>query len=65
MLYLTKTPDLAVEVNIREGMEVEKLVEETAIDVKKCTKLNQRKNHNMRFRLYPVIIVKIERDWHN
>ena len=33
MLHLTKTPDLVVEVNNREGMEVEKLVEETAINV--------------------------------
>ena len=33
MLYLTKTPDLVVEVNNREGMEVEKLVEETAINL--------------------------------
>ena len=33
MLYLTRTPDLVVEVNNREAMEVEKLVEETAINV--------------------------------
>ena len=33
MLHLTKTPDLVVKVNNREGMEVEKLVEETAINV--------------------------------
>ena len=33
MLYLTKTPDLAVKVNNREGMEVEKLVKETAVNV--------------------------------
>ena len=33
MLYLTRTPDLVVEVNSMEGMEEEKLVEETAINV--------------------------------
>ena len=33
MLYLTRTLDLEVKVNSREGMEVEKLVEETAIKV--------------------------------
>ena len=33
MLYLTKTPDLVVEVNNREGMEAEKLINETAINV--------------------------------
>ena len=33
MLYLTRTPDLVVEVNNREAMEVEKLVKETAINV--------------------------------
>ena len=33
MLHLTKTPDLVVEVNNREAMEVEKLVKETAIKV--------------------------------
>ena len=33
MLYLTKTPDSVVEVNNREGMEEEKLVNETAINV--------------------------------
>ena len=33
MLHLTKTPDLVVEVNNREGMEVEKLVKETAVNV--------------------------------
>ena len=33
MLHLTKTPDLVVKVNNREGMEVEKLVKETAINV--------------------------------
>ena len=33
MLYLTRTLDLVVEVNNREGMEVEKLVKETAINV--------------------------------
>ena len=33
MLYLTKTPDLVVKVNNREGMEVEKLINETAINV--------------------------------
>ena len=66
MLYLTKTPDLVVKVNNREGMEVEKLVKETAVNViQKVNVFNQRKNHSMRFRLHPVIIVKIERDWHN
>ena len=33
MLHLTKAPDLVVKVNNREGMEVEKLVEETAVNV--------------------------------
>ena len=33
MLYLTRTPDLVVKVNSREGMEVEKLVKETAVNV--------------------------------
>ena len=33
MLYLTRTPDLEVEVKNREGMKVEKLVKETAISV--------------------------------
>ena len=33
MLYLTRIPDLEVKVNSREGMEVEKLVKETAINV--------------------------------
>ena len=33
MLYLTRTPDLVVKVNNREGMEVEKLVNQTAINV--------------------------------
>ena len=33
MLHLTKTPDLVVEVNNREGIKVEKLVKETAINV--------------------------------
>ena len=33
ILYLTKTPDLVVKVNNREGMEVEKLINETAINV--------------------------------
>ena len=33
MLYLTRTLDLEVKVNSREGMEVEKLEEETAIKV--------------------------------
>ena len=33
MLHLTKTPDLVVKVNNREGMKVEKLVEESAINV--------------------------------
>ena len=30
---MTRTPDLGVEVNNREGMEAEKLVEKTAINV--------------------------------
>ena len=33
MLYLARIPDLEVKVNSRERMEVEKLVEETAINV--------------------------------
>ena len=33
MLYLTRTLDLVVEVNNMEGIEVEKLVEENAINV--------------------------------
>ena len=33
MLYLTRTPDLVVGVNDRDGMEVEKLVKETATNV--------------------------------
>ena len=33
MLYLTKTPDLVVKVNNREGMEVVKLVQETAVNI--------------------------------
>ena len=33
MLYLTRTLDLVVEVNNMEGMEVGKLVKETAINV--------------------------------
>ena len=33
MLYLTRTPDLVVKVNNREGMEVEKFVKETVINV--------------------------------
>ena len=33
MLHLTRTPDLGLEVNNREGMEAEKLVKETAINV--------------------------------
>ena len=33
MLYLTRTPDLVVEVNNREGIEVEKLVKKTAVNV--------------------------------
>ena len=33
MLYLTTTPDLVVKVNNREGMEVEKLVKEAAVNV--------------------------------
>ena len=33
MLLLTKTPDLVVKVSNREGMEVEKLINETAINV--------------------------------
>ena len=33
MLYLTRTLDLVVEINNREGMEVGKLVKETANNV--------------------------------
>ena len=33
MLYLTGTPDLVVKVKTREGMEVEKLVKETAVNL--------------------------------
>ena len=33
MLYLTRTPDLVVKVKGREGMEPEKLVKETAINL--------------------------------
>ena len=33
MLHLTRTLDLVVEVNNREGMKAEKLVEKTAINV--------------------------------
>ena len=33
MLYLTRILDLVVEVNNREGIEVEKLVKETAVNV--------------------------------
>ena len=33
MLYLTRTPDLVVKVKSREGMEPEKLVKETAINL--------------------------------
>ena len=62
MLYLTKTPDLVVKVNNREGMEVEKLVNATAINVIKRIKFKSTKKLNMTFRLHPVIIVNIERD---
>ena len=63
MLYLTKTPDLVVEVNNREGMGVEKLVNATAINViKRVYKFKSTKKLNMTFRLHPVIIVNIERD---
>ena len=66
MLYLTKTSDLVVEVNNREGMEVEKLINETAINViKRVHEFKSTKKVNMTFRLHPVIIVNIERDWHN
>ena len=61
MLYLTKTPDLVVKVNNREGMEVEKLVNATAINVIKRIKFKSTKKLNMTFRLHPVIIVNIER----
>ena len=65
MLYLTRTPDLVVEVNNREGVEVEKLVKETAINViQRGEEINERR-HYMTFRLHPIIIVKINRDWHN
>ena len=64
MLYLTKTPDLVVKVNNRAGMEVEKVVKETAVNViqkfyefKSTKKPHHDINNN--------IIVKIERDWHN
>ena len=33
MFYLTGTPDLVVKVKSREGMELEKLVKETAINL--------------------------------
>ena len=39
---------------------------QTAINViQKVYEFESTKNHNMTFRLHPVIIVKIERDWHN
>ena len=63
MLYLTKTPDLVVKVNNREGMGVEKLVNATAINViQRVYKFKSTKKLNMTFRLHPVIIVNIERD---
>ena len=66
MLYLTKTSDLVVRVSNREGMEVEKLINETAINViKRVHEFKSTKKVNMTFRLYPVIIVNIESDWHN
>ena len=58
---MTKTPDLVVKVNNREGMEVEKLVNATAINVIKRIKFKSTKKLNMTFRLHPVIIVNIER----
>ena len=62
MLYLTKTPDLVVKVNNREGMGVEKLVNATAINViQRVYKFKSTKKLNMTFRLHPVIIVNIER----
>ena len=33
MLYLTGTPDLVVKVKSREGMELEKLLKETAFNL--------------------------------
>ena len=55
MLYLTKTPDLVVKVNNREGMGVEKLVNATAINViKRVHKFKSTKKLNMTFRLHPV-----------
>ena len=66
MLYLTKTSDLVVKVSNREGMELEKLINETAINViKRVHEFKSTKKVNMTFRLHPVIIVNIERDWHN
>ena len=63
MLYLTRTPDLVVEVNNREGIEVEKLVNETTINViKRVHGFKSTKKLDMTFRLHPVIIVNIERD---
>ena len=63
MLYLTKTPDLVVKVNNKEGMEEEKLVNAIAINViKRVHKFKSTKKLNMTFRLHPVIIVNIERD---
>ena len=63
MLYLTRTPDLVVEVDNREGIEVEKLVNETTINViKRVHGFKSTKKLDMTFRLHPVIIVNIERD---
>ena len=63
MLYLTKTPDLVVEVSNREGMEEEKLINETSINViKRVQEFKSTKKLTMTFRLHPVIIVNIERD---
>ena len=63
MLYLTKTPDLVVEVSNREGMEEEKLINETSINViKRVQEFKSTKKLNMTFQLHPVIIVNIERD---
>ena len=60
---MTKTPDLVVKVNNREGMGVEKLVNATAINViQRVYKFKSTKKLNMTFRLHPVIIVNIERD---
>ena len=52
-----------MEVNNREGIEVEKLVNETTINViKRVHGFKSTKKLDMTFRLHPVIIVNIERD---